>query len=182
MVFASFNFVPRRDLRRFMTVRGSSIVDDHAASPHNVSLLSAGFEYRSDATADDEEEAPSVSKSRGLAYSWPTFNNNMTEAECGQESIDALRVPTFIVPGAQKAGTSAIYKLLNMHPHVVSSRKFEVRCTTTSARMRRVAESPPQYYQITDPFLLTLVSPFSNNRCISLTTNCPRWARKIQPQ
>lgn len=128
MAFASFNFVvERRDLRRIATVRGSSIVEDHAASPHNASLLSAGFENRSAATADDEEEVPAVlTHSRGLAYSWPTFNN-MTEAECGQESIDALRVPTFIVPGAQKAGTSAIYKLLNMHPHVVSSRKFEVR-------------------------------------------------------
>lgn len=59
----------------------------------------------------------------GLACAWPI--KNMTGAMCEHDEQNALRIPTFIVPGSQKAGTSAIYELLNMHPHVVSSQKFE---------------------------------------------------------
>ena len=59
-----------------------------------------------------------------LADSWPI--KRMREAVCNQKELDALRVPSFIIAGSQKAGTSALYTLLRMHPHVVSSRKFEV--------------------------------------------------------
>jgi len=74
--------------------------------------------------ADEQRPLSNMSNAesnKGMAYSWPT--KTMKEASCGQ---DELRVPTFIVPGSQKAGTSAIYELLSMHPHAVPSRKFEV--------------------------------------------------------
>ena len=80
-------------------------------------------EEKEDVTVPSEEAPTQVAK--GLAYDWP-ITRNMTDALCeGQESIDRLHVPTLIIAGAQKGGTSALYKLLGMHPHVIRSKKFE---------------------------------------------------------
>ena len=53
-----------------------------------------------------------------------------TSVEDGEEecpTMDALSkpVPTFVLAGAQKAGTSAFYHLLRAHPAIQSSRRFE---------------------------------------------------------
>ena len=74
--------------------------------------------------SSDETRPRSSSEWKGLANTWPT--KPMKEAICDEVEAGSLRVPSFIIPGSQKAGTSALYELLSMHPHVVSSRKFEV--------------------------------------------------------
>ena len=115
LVLAAFNLAKRRKINGIVSIRGSIRVLDHAATAYATPLINEN------ATIEGLLPTP-----RGLAYSWPLINN-MTEALCEQDSVDELHVPTFIIPGAQKAGTSALYKLLSMHPHVISSRRFEVR-------------------------------------------------------
>jgi Sulfotransferase domain len=72
----------------------------------------------------DEKKPRSSPEWKGLAELWPT--KQMSEAICDEIELGSLRVPSFIIPGTQKAGTSALFALLSMHPQVVSSRKFEV--------------------------------------------------------
>lgn len=147
LVLASLNFArQQRDLPTFTEVHGTVIdlptvtevrgtVIDHKTTqtPHfinttNISfdegVVSSGLGVFGDATKEIEEA--SYSKPTGLAYAWPV--RSMPEAVCNQTEIDnyGLEIPTLIIPGVQKAGTSAIYQLLGMHPHVMSSRNFEV--------------------------------------------------------
>lgn len=72
----------------------------------------------------DKTRAQSSPKQKALAYAWPA--KPIREAICDEDEFSSLRVPSFIIPGSQKAGTSALYELLSMHPHVISSQKFEV--------------------------------------------------------
>ena len=80
--------------------------------------------YAGQDDSSDETRQQSSQEWKGLAYLWPT--KQMREAICDKIALGSLRVPSFIIPGSQKAGTSALYALLSMHPQVVSSRKFEV--------------------------------------------------------
>ena len=50
-----------------------------------------------------------------------------TTVDCSPSHINSTtdRTPTFVIGGAQKAGTTALFYLLRAHPHIESSRRPE---------------------------------------------------------
>jgi Sulfotransferase domain len=73
-----------------------------------------------------------------------TYPEDMIDCRTGNETLDQMQVPTFIIAGAQKAGTSALYQILGMHPDIVSSRRFETHFFDSRVRMGPQAPADSQ--------------------------------------
>lgn len=60
-----------------------------------------------------------------------SLQSETRDCQSRNETLDQIQVPTFILAGAQKAGTTALFQILSMHPGIESSRRFETHFFNT---------------------------------------------------
>jgi Sulfotransferase domain len=87
-----------------------------------------------DESEEDEEDDKRLETDSAVVNQWipkvpPQLSDDIVQYNCTNEDgqlITMQQVPAFIIIGAQKAGTSALYDLLNLHPQVQGSLQPEV--------------------------------------------------------
>jgi Sulfotransferase domain len=125
-------------MRVILLLVAVALVGLTAASMHRarVSTMTTVLRAVPQTTNDTESESPLArlnhSSSRVTATSTRAVSSVATtslvdpiDCRTGNATLDQIQVPTFIIAGAQKAGTSALYQILRMHPDIVSSSRFE---------------------------------------------------------
>lgn len=80
---------------------------------------------------DDESTKDNQSIFKGNNFSFMGIANSGDDGlsaicESSASTFNTIQAPTFILAGAQKAGTSALFMILRKHPNFLSSNRFEV--------------------------------------------------------
>lgn len=131
------------------TISGSSSVEVEASTAATtrtaLSTDDVGSVSSPLASTDKSTDSGVTVTTRSATDSESLTNNNIrssegevtiTDCTTGNATLDQIQVPTFILAGAQKAGTSALFQLLNLHPDILSSRRHEAHFFDQMAKVR----------------------------------------------
>lgn len=84
---------------------------------------------------------PPTAAPRGNAHQRWLHHPKLHHSEILQREYDLVdcpsikqEIPTFVIAGTQKAGTSALYYLLKEHEHIISSTRFETHFFDNASR------------------------------------------------
>jgi hypothetical protein len=91
-----------------------------------ISIFFASLQY-SFVDIEIEQKDPVVAKLGNFVRSHTQSHHGPEKTTCAIEgkNFEIRTVPHFIIPGAQKSGTSALYEFLNEHPSISGSPNFE---------------------------------------------------------